>query len=317
MSNYQKIISVIQAAKKPAILCHIRPDGDTLGAALGLKFALNTGADVYCDADISSYYDIVPGIETVGCNDFDRAAYDLLIAADCADASRLGKYKPTFLKHPNTVSIDHHKTNESFAKLNYVRPETSSAGELVFNLIRDAGFSLNDNSAVCLYIAVCTDTGNFTHSNTTPESYVMAAELLKHKVDVSYLNRKLYREMPYARLKLLSKTLETLKLHADGKIAVMDLSLKTLAECGCKNGDTEGFVEYTINTEGAVVGILLTELSRNSYKASLRSKPETDVSRAAAYFKGGGHKQAAGCIISGKLPDVIDKIVFECSKEIN
>lgn len=297
-------------------MCHIRPDGDTLGSALALKCALNVNADVYCDATVSSYYDIVPGIKTVGDKKFDPAAYDLLIAVDCGDVHRLGKFEPLFLKHPNTVSIDHHKTNDSFARLNYVRPEKSSTGELIFNLIRDAGLSLNDESAVCLYIAVCTDTGNFTHSNTTPESYIIAAELLKYRVDVTYLNRKLYQEMPFTRLKLLAKTLDTLKLYADGRIAVMDLSLKTLAECGCKGCDTEGFVEYAINTEGVAAGILLTEIARNSYKASLRSKQGVDVSRAAEYFNGGGHKQASGCILSGKLPDVVDKLIFECLKEM-
>ena len=313
--NYQKIITAIKTAKTPAVICHMRPDGDTLGSALALK-AVMPNISVYCESVISSYYDILPDIKTVISAEIVPMAHDLLIAVDCGDSHRLGKNKKAFLKHRNTINIDHHGTNESFAALNFVRPKVSSTGELVFNLIKDMGFALNKDAAECLYIAVCTDTGNFTQSNTSPESYLMAAELIKFNIDVSYLNRKLYSEMPYNKVKLLAKVLDGLKLYTYGKISLTDLSLKTLNEYGCKSCDTEGFVEYAINTEGVLIGILLTEIARNSYKASLRSRPGVDVSRPAAYFNGGGHKQASGCIISGKIEDVIDKLVFECSKEI-
>ncbi len=312
--NSNKIISVLKSAKRPAYFCHMRPDGDTLGAAFGLKKAF--GGDVFCDSGVSSYYDIIPGIEGLNASEAEISSYDLLIAVDCADAPRLGKYAAAFLKHPNTVNIDHHYTNDSFAKFNYIQPAASSTGEIVFGLLKAAGMPLDRETAVCLYIAVNTDTGNFTHNNTTPESLLMAAELLKHGVDVSFLNSKLYKEMPENRLRLLSRTLDTLKLFENGRVAVLDITLKTFAELNCKGGDTEGFVEYAANCAGALVGILITEIARNSYKVSLRSKPGIDVSRVAAAYNGGGHKQAAGCLISGKLPDVIDKLVFACGREL-
>ena len=315
--SINKIFSALSAAKKPAVFCHMRPDGDTLGSAFALKAALCLNAHVFCDSTVGAYYDIVPGIEGLNAVEFDAAKYDLLVAVDCADINRLGRYAAEFLKHRNTVNIDHHPTNDSFAKLNYIQPAASSTGEIVYNILKAGNAPLNREAAINLYIAVCTDTGNFTHSNTSKESYLMAADLIAYGVDVSYLNAKLYKEMAENRLKLLSKTLETLKLYEGGKIAIMDISLKTFAELNCKSGDTEGFVEYAVNCEGAVVGILLTEIARNSYKASLRSKSGIDISRAAAEFNGGGHKQAAGCLVSGKLPDVIDKLVYACKREIN
>ena len=314
--NYKKIINVITAAKRPAFFCHTRPDGDTLGAAFALKHVLKAEADIFCETEVTPYYDIIPGIKDLKRGEFDAGAYDLLVSVDCADAQRIGRYAAAFLKHPNTVNIDHHQTGEPFAKLNYVRPQASSSGELVFNLIKDAGLELNEDCAVCLYIAVCTDTGNFTHSNTTPETYNMAAGLLRFKIDVSYINLKLYKEMPEGRVKLLARALGSLKMYADGKIALLYIGLKDFAECGCKSCDNEGFVEYAANVEGALVGVLLTEIARNSYKISLRSKAGIDISRPAMTFNGGGHKQAAGCIVSGNLIDVTEKIVFECSKEL-
>lgn len=314
--NIKKIITALTSAKKTAVFCHMRPDGDTLGSAFALRFALKHGADVFCDSGTTDYYDIIPGITGLNPKEFVPAAYDLLIAVDCADAQRLGRHTAAFLKHQNTVNIDHHYTNDSFARLNYVAPGASSTGEIIYNLLNEAGLELSRDIAVCLYIAICTDTGNFTHSNTTSEVYMMAAGLLKYQIDVPYLNAKLYKEMSACRLRLLAKTLDTLKLYEDGKIAAIEITLKSFAECGCKGGDTEGFVEYAVNCRGALIGLLISEIARDSYKVSLRSKAGIDVSRIAAAFNGGGHKQAAGCLIGGKLPDLIDKLIFECKKEI-
>ena len=47
---------------------------------------------------------------------------------------------------------------------------------------------------------------------------------------------------------------------------------------------------------------------RDSYKVSLRSKEQVDVSRIAQYLGGGGHKRAAGFTMAGTPHDVLNNL---------
>jgi phosphoesterase RecJ-like protein len=125
----------ITAEKSVALFCHIRPDGDTLGAALAFKLALNNlgiKAEVFCEDTVPPRFLFLSEISTVkSCLDGDYGAF---IAVDCADISRLGCFAEKFLAHKNTYSIDHHISNGRFAKVNYVL-ETSSNCENILHLI--------------------------------------------------------------------------------------------------------------------------------------------------------------------------------------
>ena len=53
--TFEKCTQLLNDAKNIALFCHIRPDGDTLGAALGLKSAfkkVEKNVDIYCESDI-------------------------------------------------------------------------------------------------------------------------------------------------------------------------------------------------------------------------------------------------------------------------
>ena len=143
----KKIINILGAAKKVAVFCHMRPDGDTLGAALGLRAALGDKADVYCDSEISDYYDVFPNIGAVLRSKDLQGEYDAFAAVDCAEPARLGMYEKKFLKHKNSIAVDHHATNGGFAALDHIAPSASSTCEIMLNVIRELG-GLNPLSAL-------------------------------------------------------------------------------------------------------------------------------------------------------------------------
>lgn len=306
----KKAAAAVKNALSVAIFCHTRPDGDTLGAGLGLKAALGDKADVYCDSEISDYYGLFPNRGDIAPFIGLKHSYDLLIAVDCADPPRLGRYQKPFLKHNNTVVVDHHTTNAGFASsVNCILPGASSTSEIMLGIIKEAVGAPGPLSALCLYIGVSTDTGNFTHSNTSKATFLAAAELAACGADVAYIAGKLYKETTPNRLRLLAASLSTLYLTEDGKISVISISQEMLKNTGCKHYDTEGFIDHAINLKGVSAGILIHEIGKNRYKLSLRGKAPVNVADVAARFSGGGHVQAAGCMIQGDFYDVRDKII--------
>ena len=82
-----------------------------------------------------------------------------------------------------------------------------------------------------------------------------------------------------------------------------------MKETGTGSDATDGFVNYPRSIEGVEVAFLIRETGANEYKISYRSKGEVNVAEAAQTFGGGGHRNAAGCVIEGDLDFVTSKAV--------
>lgn len=231
----------------------------------------------------------------------------MYVALDCGDSGRLGDLSEFFLKQTNTLSIDHHYSHISFSKYNYV-VDCSSTCELVYKLLKLSGTEIDAESARLLYIGLSTDTGNFSHSNTTSEVFEIASSLAEKGIDIADLYDKLYASSRFERTRLLGRVLGRIRRYYDGRLCLIYVTKEDFDATGTKKDDTEGFIDYTINVEGARIGVSICEHSPYVYKVSMRSKGE-NISEVCAHFGGGGHVQAAGCMISGFFEDVVDKLL--------
>lgn len=302
--------------KTVAIFTHIRPDGDALGSMLGLMLALRKKgliADCFCDSPIPSALEIIPGADTI--NNPEAAQYDMLIAVDCADEFRLGKYKDIFLKHKNTVNIDHHMTNNSYAKHNIIKPYASTC-EMIYDIVKEQGIELDRDIAMSLYVGIMTDTGQFSQSNTTPHSHIAAADLVSYGIDIEYISQKVFKETSKQKLMLINDCISSMRFYEDDKIAIITIKEEDLQRHDLDTNDTEGIINYAINVSGVMIGACLTQSSDKAYKVSLRSKKGINVADIAKDFGGGGHIQAAGLMLNGYLEDVIERLVRRCVIEL-
>lgn len=302
--------------KTIALISHIRPDGDTLGSSLALFHVLkNRGyiCECFCDSPIPDALKVLPGCENVNKSPFSK--YDMLISLDCADIKRLGKYAPDFIKHNNTLNIDHHMTNDMFASVNIVQ-NCGSTAEIVYKEIIALSFPITKEAAICLYAGIITDTGNFMHSNTTAESLLISSKLVENGADTEFLARKLIKEMSINKFGLIRRCLNNIRFFKNGEISFICITMRDLADCGVPSYETEGIINYALNIHGVKIAVCITESSQNSFKVSLRSNDKIDVSRVAGRFGGGGHKQASGCVVNGVLEDVVDKLVYAASTEL-
>ena len=301
------------AEKSVAIFCHVRPDGDTIGSASALHLALKSRgikADLYCEDVIPkrfSYLNV--------CEEFNtglKGEYSAFIAIDCADEGRLGVFGDSFIKHKNTYSVDHHVSNRSFAKYSYTSDAAANA-ENVYALIKYAGVKIEKDIADRLLTGIVTDTGAFKHKNVTPETLVIASELLKCGADLNNIVYRNFTEQSKARAELFARTMRKIRYFCDDRFAIATVFDKDVKECGATPDETEGFVDFVMGVSTVLVGVCLMETSEKSFKVSFRSKGP-DVNAIASEFGGGGHVLASGCRLNGEYEEVVDKLRFAVSR---
>lgn len=310
MELFKNIYNKMCECNKVAVFSHKSPDGDCLGSGMALYYffkRLNKEVDVYCDDDIHENYQFLVGnFYNKELKDVD---YDLLVSVDCGDAKRVGKFENYFTSHPNTINIDHHSTNDNFGKINCVFPNYSSACELIFDILEDNGVELSKGIATCLYSGLATDTGCFMHNSVNEKVHIVAGKLISCGIDLDYIHYNLFRKKSYVELMLLQESLKNLERYCDKKIAITYLTQKNLKKYGANENAFVGVVSMITNIEESEVGVSMVEMKDNSYKVSLRTKGNVDVSKVAVQFGGGGHKMAAGCRIYGRAHSVIKKLV--------
>jgi phosphoesterase RecJ-like protein len=302
-------------AESILLIAHIQPDGDTLGSTFALRHILTMAGksvDVACDDGMPQRYaTLFEGCRLVQPDEIGKT-YSLVAAVDCADKNRLGKLLKVFKKAPLTVNIDHHVTNDRFAQLNYIT-EASSTGEIIFELAQSLGGVFDEASAKYLYIAISTDTGNFTYSNTNRKCMAYVSELVE-LFDLRDTADVLFRRRSLVATKLIARALSRLELDMDGRIAYLTLLQSDLTEIGATGADCENIVDFAREIEETKVAVFFRQLD-TGVKVSLRSKGSYDVGSVAAAFGGGGHPGAAGCCPGGTIEEV-KRSVLEKVREL-
>ena len=320
MMNLIKIINEIKAANRIAIISHISPDGDAVGSSLGLALALkSTGKtpDVYLQDGVPSIYSFLTGSSAV-LKEWDKAGYDIAIAVDCGDLERLGNCAQVFNSATIRINLDHHVTNTNFGDFNHIETNASSAGEMIYRIIKMSDIDLDKDMAQCLYVAIATDTGGFRFSNTTSICMQVAADLINCDIDISDISRKIFDVTSEARARLLGAAINTLELFEEGQIAAMSVSKEQKEKINTRPEDFDGVINIARNISGVEAAVMLVEKELNEVKVNLRSNKFVDVSQIVSKYSGGGHKRAAGCTLSGiTLQAAKDLIVDELRKSIS
>lgn len=307
-SGITEFAEKLRREKKVAVFCHVHPDGDTIGSACALKLALGKigiAADVFCSDPIPEKYLFLPEIKKI--KDKMTEKYSAFVASDNAEISRLGAFSKEFSEFKNTFNIDHHISNCRYAKYNYVA-ERSSNSENVFDLMAALGVTPDKEIADLLYLGLITDTGNFHHKNVTEKTFACAEELIKCGADFNRIYYYAFACQSRQRAALYGRVMSKIRYFGGGRIALITISLKDLAETCAKESETEGFIDFIMGIDGVKVGICLLETEKDKYKVSLRSDG-TDVNAVASVFGGGGHKLASGCRISAEYEEAVDLIV--------
>ncbi|HXG30114.1 MAG TPA: bifunctional oligoribonuclease/PAP phosphatase NrnA [Thermodesulfobacteriota bacterium] len=319
MSDLERIVQVIRKGKRFLVTSHENPDGDAIGSMLGLGLALESiGKEVaFYNRDgtprvlgfLSDSDKIKSSLSSI------EGRFDCTFIVDCTDTSRVGMEFQDFVdsgRCGTRVIIDHHQTNKPSADLYLLNPDASSTGMIVYSLLKALSLEITPDIAKSLYTTIVVDTGSFRYSNTNQETFRVAADLVELGADPWEISHAIYESEPLPRLRLLGLVLPTLEVSEDGRIAWVYVSRDMFRATGTTKEDTEGFVNFPRSIKGVEVAVLFREEEADKngsrWKVSLRSNGRVDVSLIAEGFGGGGHKRAAGCLLTGSLATVKQRL---------
>lgn len=318
--NMDKIREILKDTKTIAIAGHVRPDGDCIGSCTALYQYLDLykkelgieQVDIYLEPFGNQFNDL-SGIEGIKCSCAGNEVYDMFISLDCGSKDRLGVVSEIFDMAKKTINIDHHISNTMFANINHV-VEASSTSEIIYTLIEDE--KITKEIATSLYVGIIHDTGVFKHPNTTSRTMTIAGKLIEKDLDFSKLINDTFYAKTYTQNQILGRCLMESILVLHGKVIVSSISRKMMDFYNVLTSDLDGIVEKLRVTEGVEVAIFLYETSPSEYKVSMRSTGKVNVSKIAVYFGGGGHIQAAGCTLYGRLNDAINNLTLHIEAQL-
>ena len=323
MNSFDEISNVLQKNNNFLITSHINLDGDAIGSELALYSILKKLKKkpiILNQGKLPKVYDFLPGVNKVQYleDDYiDTKSIDVGIALDCSNVKRMGKTYEIFKNIKTIINIDHHASNESFGDLNYVDSSVSSVGEIIYELIRFINVDLLDEDiSTCLFTSILTDTGSFRYSNVSSRTFKIASDLTSFEIKPHLIAAKIYNRNTYPGLKLLGEALSTLEANNSNYVSWVTITRKMLNNTKANDEEIEGIIDVAATLDNNEISILFRETKDNKIKISFRSKGNFDVNKFAGKFNGGGHPNAAGCLCSGKMYKIKDKILSQLFKEI-
>ena len=317
--DYSKLNDIIKSSKNILIISHVNPDGDTLGSMCGVYSAILENYKKKCDmmavSKVPEVYSYMPNLSKVrNIEEFDKSReYDLVVNVDVAAIDRICDGKTLFDKAKFTVNIDHHKTNIAYGNLNFINPEASSTGEVLFGCFEKMGWKINLDTAVCLYTALLTDTGSFRFDNTKPSTFETAGKLVEIGVNPSDIYKKVYESDSKTLVMFQAHCVSKAKFLDDDKIAYTTVYKKDMELFSAGDDCMEGLTEKLRSIVTTRVAFVAKEMKSGGTKISMRSK-FADVAQICEVFNGGGHKYAAGCTIKAPVEEAVKKVLSEIRK---
>jgi phosphoesterase RecJ-like protein len=289
------------------IINHRRPDGDAVGCAvalcLGLR-AMGKQAKLWKNPQTTErYLPYVSGLETET-----EEAGMILVSVDMATEGLLPLNGEHFAGRIQ-LSIDHHPSNEGYARLSNVQPKAAACGEVILAILEQLLDTVTVPMAEALYLAVSTDTGCFQYSNVTPDTLRTAARLKELGADTYSINKVMFGTKTIARLRLEAALTESAAFYAGGLVGLCVLTYETMDKLGATEDDADDISGFPRSIQGVKIGVMLRNLREGGSKISLRTEGGYDASAICGLLGGGGHKAAAGATLDCGIEEAKEKIL--------
>ncbi|MHC4553519.1 MAG: DHH family phosphoesterase [Planctomycetota bacterium] len=325
----KQCVELMDAAGNVLITSHIRPDGDACGCIRALTGALTARGKRVRSlfmSPLAAWYNTLFDTETaVLGNDITQEQLmggyyddvDLIIIVDTDSRVQLPGFADWLaVCDKKVLVIDHHITGDGLGTVSLVDTTAAAAGEIVFDLLKFANWPITPDIAESIFIALSSDTGWFKYGNTDSRIFNTAAELIDAGARPNEIYALLYQSFSPSRIHLMTRMLEHLQLHADGRIATQYIMRADFDETGATGADTENLIAECQRIKSVQAAMLLVELADGGFRCSLRSKGAVDVRKIAQKYGGGGHTLASGVNLEGPLEKALETVVNEAKKQL-
>lgn len=320
-SKVREIFQLLEDKRHILLSSHIRADADSVGSQLGLAYlleSLGNSVEIANHGGIDRHYKWLPRADEIQDGPSRLSGqHELVVSLDCANRERLADMRRVMSEDMPVLNIDHHRTNSQFGDVNWVEPEASSTGEMIYALWSHSSFEVDVEPATCLYTALVADTGQFSFPQTSHLSHYVGGRLLETGVDSYCVNKKLYQNLEREELKLMGYIIQHLEQSVGGELGWAVLDEEAYRQCGMEPWESQPFVQVLMRLREVEVGLLLRRLispevggdpEKGPIKGSIRSRGKYDVSKLAGLFGGGGHQQAAGFLIEQENGEGIQEV---------
>lgn len=308
---YKQIIEKIKLSKAIALVSHKNPDLDTIWSATAFYEMLKDNfwdkkADLICVDEIPEKYKFLKNTDKYK-KEFNPKNYDLIIFFDSWWKDQTWwdeKYKELFdWKTYNTISIDHHITNQRYAKQNILNTTYSSTTMIVFEIFILMNLKISKIITTNLLTWIYTDTGGFKHGNTNEVTYFLASKLLELWADRSLIIDKFFRTNKLSTIKLWWKIISD--SFIDEKLVLFSYVNKSMIDSyNCDYEDISWVIDYLNMVEWIKYSTLLTQ-KWEYVKASLRTlRDDIDLTQIAKRFDGWWHKKASGFTTKAQIEEI-------------
>jgi phosphoesterase RecJ-like protein len=305
-SELSRVVEALHSRRRFLISSHSRPDGDSIGSSMAMAYALRAlgkQADVVHADPAPGPLLQFPGVADIRIAARVEGAYDAAIIMECGDLGRTGV---AGLERYFLVNIDHHPGNTGYGDVRWFDPAAAACGEMVFDLVQALGAPLTLEVATHVYLAILTDTGSFHYSSISPRTFDICRQVLEAGVDPVAVARDVYDSNNMGRLKLFGSVLGSMQIDPTGRIAIVYLDHDMARAAGGTYEDTEGLINLPLTVKEILAVVFFKQIEGEQYRVSMRSKGDIDIGAIAKEFQGGGHKNAAGCTVSGPI-DALQK----------
>jgi len=301
----ETIGKMLQEARNILVIAHLRPDGDAIGSVVGMGLALQTSGkqvQMIMQDPIPARYRFLKGTELI--RQFPGEHFDLSVALDSGDLDRLGDL---FKDGKPDINIDHHITNELFAKVNLVIPDQVATSAILAEYLPKWGFPLCATAADALCMGLLTDTNGFRIPSVTPATLELGAKLMRHGATLTeiYQQALVSQSLPASKLWGLALS----KLQFKEGLVWTSITLQDRDQAGYQGKDDAEVANFLTGVEGSRVALLFNEQDADKVKVSWRSRNHTDVAKLTQFYNGGGHPNAAGAEIAKPLQTAEKEII--------
>src|SRR5271168_3919050 len=308
------LLAIFRAHPRFLLTSHARPDGDAVGSVLALAEILDQlgrKVDIILADPVPSTYSTLPNLDrihhTASANDINPDQSTPAILLECDGIARTGLLG---LEGRTLINIDHHASGRPFASVNWIDEHACAVAAMIYRIAVAANVEITPSMATCLYAAILSDTGAFTYSSTTADTFALVHDLAAHGANPSQIAHDIYFSNPASKIRLLGIALSN--LQCDDDLAWTWVTSEDMDRIGAIAEDCEGVVNYLISIAGVESAVFLREVpNADQFRLSIRSKGKTDVARIAELFGGGGHRNASGCTLDGPLPVALEQILTQ------
>ncbi len=308
--SFQKAMDMLSQARSVAVVCHIHPDADAIGAASAMVMALRQrGVPAVAtygeDALPAKSLLTIPGWDSfVNMREL-PATIDTWVTVDCASPDRLGALSERILASDRVINVDHHNTNTQYATINMVDIHSESSTMVLLDFFEVWGIKLTTEMAHALYAGLLTDTASFQFGRS--RMHTAAARLLDKGLSPRAIGADLLDNHPFEYLPFLGRVLATAEREISwgGGAGLVHVTVSYEDQESVGHDEVEAVVDVVRTTNDTDVTVVMKEYERGYWTVSLRSVAKVDVSAVALALGGGGHLRAAGFSFRGSREELL------------